>query len=478
MLPKLNPAIRGKPLLNHRHTRLASGLLAVLAACLALALGAAGHEIPNDVRINAFVKPAGNRLEVLVRLPLAAAIDVEFPARGGGYLDLSRAEEALRSAAKLYLSDKIEAFENGVALPQPRILNAVASLPSDRSFGSYEEALAHVQGPPLADQQDLYWNQLMLDVLLEYPIASEHSDFAISFPVDRLGRNVTTTLRFLAPGGVTRAFEYQGDPGVIYLDPSWRQAALSFVVAGFWHILEGTDHLLFLACLVIPFRRLRTLLVIITSFTVAHSITLFASAFGFAPDALWFPPLIETLIAITIVYMALENIVYEAMGSDTKGVVSRRWVMAFAFGLVHGFGFSFVLRETLQFAGDHLLTSLLAFNIGVEIGQLAVLLVLIPALGLLFRYVIPERVGIIIISALVAHTAWHWMLERAEQLAKFPLPRLDAAFAASAMRGLIAALLLAAGLWLVSGWLKRWMRGDLSTPIPEPVETRRETAAR
>ena len=478
MLPKLNPAIRGKPLLNHRHTRLASGLLAVLAACLALALGAAGHEIPNDVRINAFVKPAGNRLEVLVRLPLAAAIDVEFPARGGGYLDLSRAEEALRSAAKLYLSDKIEAFENGVALPQPRILNAVASLPSDRSFGSYEEALAHVQGPPLADQQDLYWNQLMLDVLLEYPIASEHSDFAISFPVDRLGRNVTTTLRFLAPGGVTRAFEYQGDPGVIYLDPSWRQAALSFVVAGFWHILEGTDHLLFLACLVIPFRRLRTLLVIITSFTVAHSITLFASPFGFAPDALWFPPLIETLIAITIVYMALENIVYEAMGSDTKGVVSRRWVMAFAFGLVHGFGFSFVLRETLQFAGDHLLTSLLAFNVGVEIGQLAVLLVLIPALGLLFRYVIPERVGIIIISALVAHTAWHWMLERAEQLTKFPLPRLDAAFAASAMRGLMAALLLAAGLWLVSGWLKRWMRADLSAGIPEPLETRRETAAR
>jgi hypothetical protein len=120
---------------------------------------------------------------------------------------------------------------------------------------------------------------------------------------------------------------------------------------------------------VIPFRRLRTLLVIITSFTVAHSITLFASAFGFAPDALWFPPLIETLIAITIVYMALENIVYEAMGSDTKGVVSRRWVMAFVFGLVHGFGFSFVLRETLQFAGDHLLASLLAFNVGVEIGQ-------------------------------------------------------------------------------------------------------------
>jgi hypothetical protein len=455
-------------LLDQGHTGFALRLLAALAGCLALTLGGVAHEIPNDVKINAFVKPEVNRLELLVRLPLASAIDVEFPTRGGGYLDVSRADDALLSAAKLYVSDNLAVFENDVALPPPRILSAIASLPSDRSFVSFEDALSHVHGSRLADQQDLYWSQLMLDVLLEYPITSERSQFAISFQVDRLGRNVTTALRFLAPGGVTRAFEYQGDPGTIHLDPSWRQAALSFIVAGFWHILEGTDHLLFLACLVIPFRRLRPLLIIITSFTVAHSITLFASAFGFVPDALWFPPLIETLIAITIVYMALENIVYAAMGSDPKGVISRRWIMAFVFGLVHGFGFSFALRETLQFAGDHLLTSLLAFNLGVEIGQLAVLLVLIPALGLLFRHVLPERLGIIIISALVAHTAWHWMLERAEQLARFPLPRLDAAFAASVMRGLILALLLAAGLWLVSGWLKRWMRPD-SAPIPEPV---------
>ena len=68
--------------------------------------------------------------------------------------------------------------------------------------------------------------------------------------------------------------------------------------SGFFHILDGTDHLLFLLCLVIPFRKLRPLAVIITSFTVAHSVTLIASAFGMAPDALWFPALIETLIAI------------------------------------------------------------------------------------------------------------------------------------------------------------------------------------
>ena len=135
-----------------------------------------------------------------------------------------------------------------------------------------------------------------------------------------------------------------------------------------------------------------------------------ASAYNLAPDALWFPPLIETLIAVSIVYMALENIV----GGST---VQRRWIIAFGFGLVHGFGFSFALRETLQFAGSHLLTSLLSFNVGVELGQLLVLGVLIPALELLFRFVVAERMGTIILSALVAHTGWHWMTERFDRFA-------------------------------------------------------------
>ena len=110
--------------------------------------------------------------------------------------------------------------------------------------------------------------------------------------------------------------------------------------------------------------------------------------------------------------MALENIVGTAS-------VHRRWIITFGFGLVHGFGFSFALHETLQFAGSHLVTSLLAFNVGVELGQVLVLLVLVPALALLFRYVVAERMGTIILSALVAHTGWHWMLERFEILRKF-----------------------------------------------------------
>ncbi len=442
--------------------------VAALAATLvcAVALSAAAHDIPTDVKINAFVKPEGKRLELLIRVPLAAMIEVDIPTRGPGYLDLSRAEEALRNAMKLYLIDNITVYENGALLPPPRILYARVSLASDRSFTSYEQARAHVEGPPLSDRLELYWNQQLLDVLLEYPIQSDRSEFAIRLRVDRLGQKVSTALRFLPPDGATRAFEVHGDPGLVRLDPRWHQAALRFVVSGFWHILEGTDHLLFLCCLVIPFRRLRPLVIIVTAFTVGHSISLIASAFGFVPDALWFPPLIETLIAVTIIYMALENIVYAALGKLGSDI-SRRWIIAFAFGVVHGFGFSFALRESLQFAGDHLMTALFGFNVGVEIGQITVLLVLIPALDLIFRYVVADWLGVIIMSVLIAHVAWHWMIERGEQLAKFPFPKIDAAFLASAMRGLMAMLILALAVLLANSWLRRWIHAQKMSPAKD-----------
>jgi len=431
-----------------------------MGAC-AIALSAAAHDIPNDVKLNVFVKPAGDRLELLIRVPLLAMIEVDIPTRGPGYLDLPRIDDALRTATKLWLIDNIEIYENDARVPAPRIVQTRVSLPSDRSFTSYEMARAHLQGARLADNLDLYWNQQLLDVLLEYPIRSERSEFAIHLRFGRLGLKVSTAVRFLPPGGATRAFEFHGDPGLVRLDPRWHQAALRFVVSGFWHILDGIDHLLFLLCLVIPVRQLTPLVIIVTSFTLAHSISLIASAFGFVPDALWFPPLVETLIAVTVLYMALENIL--------AGDIRRRWIIAFAFGLVHGFGFSFALRESLQFAGDHLLTSLLAFNLGVEIGQIAVLLVLVPALWLLFRYALAERLGVIVLSALVAHTAWHWMIERWNELAKFPFPTLDAAFLASAIRGLMAALILMGIVWLAHSLLKRWMQEGIS-PAENPVE--------
>jgi hypothetical protein len=399
------------------------------------------HDIPNDVTVRAFVKPEGQRLRLLVRVPLLAMRDIEFTKRGPGYLDLGRVDASLRDAATVWISRTLELYEGDARVAEPAIVHAQVSLESDPSFASYEQALAHVAGPSLPVDTDVYWNQALLDVLLEYPIQSDRSEFSIRPGLAGLGLHVVTVLRFLPPTGVVRAFELLDDPGLVRLDPRWHQAALRFVVSGFFHILEGTDHLLFLFCLVIPFRRFRALIPIVTSFTVAHSITLIAAAYGLGPSVLWFPPLIETLIAMSIVYMALENIV----GSN----IQRRWMITFAFGLVHGFGFSFALQQTLQFAGSHLLTSLLSFNIGVELGQLLVLLLLVPALEILFRYAVAERIGTIILSVLVAHTGWHWMIERADRLSQFRFqwPVLTAGLLVTLMRGLMVVVMLAALIW-------------------------------
>ena len=424
------------------------GAACLLAVGLVVALPSpqVAHEIPADVTVQALVKPDGDWLRVLVRVPLEALQDFTFPQRGPGYLDVAAAGSMLRDAIIVWIGDQLEVYEEDVRLTEQRLVAVRASLPSDDSFATYEEALASVMGPPLSSDTDIFWRQAMVDALFEYTIGSDQSNFSIAPNLSRLGLRTLTVLRFVLPGGAVRAFEYSGDPGLVRLDPRWHQAALRFVVLGFEHILDGVDHLLFLACLVIPFRRVGPLVAIVTSFTVAHSVTLIASAFGLAPRALWFPPLVETLIALSIVYMAFENIV---------GVrLQRRWLLTFAFGLVHGFGFSFALRETLQFAGSHLLTSLLSFNIGIELGQLLVLVLLVPALGLLFRFVVAERVGTILLSVLVAHTSWHWMSERAGQLSQYQIqlkmPSLDLMLLASVMRWGMLVLIIAGLVWLMT----------------------------
>jgi len=439
----------------------------MIVALLGVYAGAAAHDIPNDVTVQAFLKPEGQHLYLAVRVPLKAIRDVNFPERGQGYLDLTQVDSLLPDAAQLWISDFLEIYEGETRLAKPRVVETRIALESDRSFASYEQAWAHLRGPRLAPETDVVWNQTLFDVLFEYKIASDRSRFSIHPALARLGLRVVTVLRFLPPGGAVRAFEFTGDPGLVRLDPEWYQAALTFVHLGFLHILEGTDHLLFLFCLVIPFRRLRALIPIVTSFTVAHSITLIASAYNLGPDALWFPPLIETLIAMSIVYMALENIV-------GKSTVNLRWIITFGFGLVHGFGFSFALRETLQLAGSHLLTSLLAFNLGVELGQLLVLVLLIPVLDVLFRFAVAERMGTIILSALVAHTAWHWMLDRGERLSQFQLhwPVLSAVLVASALWWMMLIVAAAGFIWVVAAAIRHRQRepGGTPTAMPEPAE--------
>ena len=106
----------------------------------------------------------------------------------------------------------------------------------------------------------------------------------------------------------------------------------------------------------------------------------------------------------------------------------------------------------LQFAGAHVLTSLFAFNVGVELGQLLVVALLAPLVWLVFRFVVPERVGIVIASALAAHTAWHWMIERGSTLAKYEWWPPGPAGLATAVRMLMVVVAIAAVRWV---WMRR-----------------------
>ncbi|HAJ75331.1 MAG TPA: hypothetical protein DCM64_02640 [Gammaproteobacteria bacterium] len=415
--------------------------LCLLVLLLCIPSLSIAHDIPSRVTVYAFVKPEGNELTALLRVPMEAFGEISFPLRGPGYIQFSEAEFALNDAARVYITESMHFYENDVELTEKELQLTRVSLPSNRSFTSYEEAMANIQSPPLDDTTNLFWRQGVLDVLVTFPIQSDQSDFSIDPQLGTLSDLTTTVLRFLVPGGAERVFNYLGNPGLVELDPRWHQAALRFISMGFMHILEGIDHLLFLFCLVIPLRSIRRLIPVVTSFTIAHSITLIGSAFGVAPSALWFPPLIETLIAISIVYMAFENII---------GVkLEHRWMVTFGFGLVHGFGFSFLFSETLQFAGGHLFSSLLAFNVGVEIGQLAILILVIPLLNMLFKYFVRERIGTILLSALVAHSAWHWMLERGDLLSQFQfqLPVFDALFFAALMRWGMMFIVIIGALW-------------------------------
>ena len=423
-----------------RGMKRASLLAAIAAVALVSAAWLSAHEIPRRVTVHAFVAVDQRQLSVLVRVPLAAMRDVDFPQRDG-FLDIAGSEAALHEAAALWILPDFEVFEDGRLLPPPRRTHVRVSLPSDRSFTSYSEALAHVNGPPLEASVHLPWEQALLDVSLEYPIASENASFSIRPGFQRLGVDVVTVLRFVTRDTV-RGFEWRGDPGLVRLDPRWHHAAAQFVKHGFLHILDGIDHLLFLACLVIPLRRLRPLVLVVTMFTVAHSITLTGAAMGLAPDALWFPPLVELLIAASIVYVAIENVV-------AAPSISRRCAVAFGFGLVHGFGFAFALKETLQFAGAHLLTSLVSFNVGVELGQLLVVGVLAGVLHVAFRSVAWERPATVVLSVLVGHTAWHWMTERWATLRAFEAPTLDGPALLALTRSALVILVLAAMVWLM-----------------------------
>ena len=174
----------------------------------------------------------------------------------------------------------------------------------------------------------------------------------------------------------------------------------SFFFLGVEHIVTGYDHLLFLLALILCCGNLIQLLKIITAFTLAHSITLAAAALNIItlPSVL-----VEAVIALSIAYVAFENLY-------PRYAISKRWTISFVFGLMHGFGFSSVLRE-IGLPQDNLIWSLLNFNLGVEAGQLAAVVLVLPVLFWLRKTAWEAKV-VRVVSAIVMGVGIALFIER------------------------------------------------------------------
>ena len=210
-------------------------------------------------------------------------------------------------------------------------------------------------------------------LVMDFACAATVRDLVIHDDLfDVLGPDHHTLAKVESPG-VTRelAFATEAREARISLGASHETSggAGSFLLLGVEHILTGYDHLLFLLALLLRGGRLVSLLKIITAFTLAHSVTLAVAVLGLVaiPDRL-----VESVIAASIVWVAMENLIL-------REAPSQRWLVSFLFGLVHGFGFASALTP-LKLPGWNLATALLGFNLGVEAGQALVVLFLLPLL--------------------------------------------------------------------------------------------------
>ncbi len=181
------------------------------------------------------------------------------------------------------------------------------------------------------------------------------------------------------------------------------QVVVQYVELGFTHILpKGLDHILFVLGLFLLSTRWKPLLIQVTSFTIAHSITLALSIYGVFSLP---PSIVEPLIALSIAYVAVENIL-------TTELHAWRPFVVFGFGLLHGMGFAGVLQE-IGMPRSEFLAALVSFNVGVELGQLAVITLVFVLLGAWFRHKPWYRQRIVIpASALIAATGLYWTVER------------------------------------------------------------------
>ena len=274
-------------------------------------------------------------------------------------------------------------------------------------------------GPLMLDKHsDGTYAVLSLTARCESLAGGLKAHYSLLFDVDPSHRGL---VQWIAPGSAASQallFGTESAEQSLALGPhGWWETLRQYVVDGIWHIWIGYDHILFLLSLLLPAvlvrrrdhwesapslrRSLLEVLKVVTAFTLAHSITLTLAAM----QVISLPSrLVESTIALSVVVAALNNL----QGTIEK----RRWVMAFVFGLIHGFGFASVLAD-LGLPQDALVLALVGFNVGVEVGQMAIVVAFVP-IAFWLRTTRFYREGVLTFgSILVALVAGWWFIQRA-----------------------------------------------------------------
>ena len=248
-------------------------------------------------------------------------------------------------------------------------------------FATLEEAMAAFAERAKAEDGELLVGESVVDVILRYEDVGSVSDYSISSTLapGLEGQEETANLILDHFPGETLVFRERGLLATaVTVERSLWAAAATFVWEGVRHILEGTDHVLFVLCLAIGAATLSDILWRVTGFTVGHSVTLMLGILGHVPTAAWFIPAVEMGIALSIIWAGVIAVQGRASGRLVLPVTAL-------LGLLHGLGFSFVLNEILRGDSPHLWASLLSFNLGVEIGQVAIVLAVLPLLWWITR---------------------------------------------------------------------------------------------
>jgi len=271
--------------------------------------------------------------------------------------------------------------------PLDAIVERAQAYPIGRqpTFATLEEAkAAFVNGAVYPDGvEPAYVGDVVVDIIVFYKSGKPVYEYSLSSTLNPglPGQQDTANLILDHSPGDTKIFRVRGlltEPVVISRS-TW-SAIATFIEEGVRHILSGFDHVLFVLCLTLGATRLPSLVWRTTGFTLGHSVTLIAGFFGFAPSGDWFIPAVEMGIALSIIYAAIIALLPHGANRRNERAL---FGITTAIGLLHGLGFSFVLHEILQINSPNIWQSLLAFNLGVELGQLLIIVTAWP----LFRII-------------------------------------------------------------------------------------------